>query len=252
MNSRIIVAGSDFLTTEIYETAMLLGHEVIILDLLGNSRLDNVKVIKVNEVTDEFRTLPIIMGSAQYPEFESLPFLDHMRKNRIKLLAEIEEIGFTNWTSVIHPSAVIATSAKIGPNVFIGANSTISSNSKVSSGTRINRDVSIGHDVAIGSFCDIAPGVTIAGLANIEDSVFIGAGSILINGVSVGSSASVAAGSIVTRNVRSSTLVMGSPARTKNLLLRRIRKKILFEIKRILKILGLFSFAKAVFLWWKS
>jgi sugar O-acyltransferase (sialic acid O-acetyltransferase NeuD family) len=252
MKDRIIVAGSGNLTTEIYESALLLGFEVIILDVLGNSTLANVEIIRPHDVTDEFRVLPIIMGWVSYPEFDSLSFLEQNRQNRMKLFEDVQEMGFRNWTSIVHPSAVVSISAEIGLNVFVGANCTISFNSKISSNTRIYRDVSIGHDVTVGSFCYVAPGVTIAGLACIQDSVFIGAGSILINGVNVGKGASVGAGSLVTRDVRGLSLVMGSPARRKNLFLRNTRIKILSTMKKLFKKLGLFSQAKAVFRWWKS
>ena len=51
--------------------------------------------------------------------------------------------------------------------------------------------------MTIGTFCDISPGTTITGAAVIEDSVFIGAGSVLINGLKIGQGASVAAGSLI-------------------------------------------------------
>jgi len=244
MSQRIFVAGSGNLTTEIYETAVLLGFDVVILDLLGNSPLSGVQIIKPADLTEELRNLPIIMGTVNYAENDRFDFLELTRKNREKLFSDLQHLGFKNWISLIHPSAVVSASAKIGRNVFIGANSTVSSNSVISDNTRINRHVSIGHDVTIGIFCDIAPGATITGASQIEDSVFVGAGSVLINGLKIGEGASVAAGSLVTRSVDRFALVMGSPARTKNQLTRRIRKKIIPYISAILKALKLHSFLK--------
>ena len=244
MNQQIVVAGSGNLTTEIYEASILLGFDVIILDILDNSPLTGVKTVNSSEVTDAMKKLPIIMGTANYPENEKFSFIDLTRRNREKLYVDIQNLGFNNWISVIHPSAEVSASAKIGGNIFIGANSTVSSNSIILDNTRINRNVSIGHDVKIGTFCDISPGTTITGAAVIEDSVFIGAGAILINGLTVGEGASVAAGSVVTRSVDKFALVMGSPARTKNQLIRRIRKKIAPYFSSILKFLKLHTLLK--------
>ena len=244
MSQRIIVAGSGNLTTEIYETAVLLGYEVTILDLLGNSPLSGVQVIKPADLTAELRNLPIIMGTVNYPENDIFYFLELTRKNREKLFSDLQHLGFKNWISVIHSSAAVSASATIGVNVYISANSTISSNSVIGDSTRINRNVSIGHDAIIGSFCDIAPGATITGASQIEDSVYIGAGSVIINGLRVGKGASVAAGSVVTRSVDRCALVMGSPARTKNQLRRQIRKRIFPYASPMLKALKLHTFLK--------
>ena len=244
MSQKIIVAGSGNLTTEIYEAAKLLGFDVLILDILNNSPLKGVKILVPHEVNDDLKKLPIVMGTVIYPENAKFSFLELTRKNREKLYADIHSLGFENWISIIHPSAAVSNSAKIGRNVFIGANSTISSNAIISDNTRINRDVSIGHDVTIGTFCDISPGTTITGAAVIEDSVFIGAGSVLINGLKIGQGASVAAGSLVTRSVDRFALVMGSPARTKNQVIRKIRKKITPYVSAMLKALKLHALLK--------
>jgi acetyltransferase-like isoleucine patch superfamily enzyme len=47
----------------------------------------------------------------------------------------------------------------------------------------------------------------------IEDHVWIGAGAIVLKGVTIGQNAIVAAGAVVTRDVPPATLVAGSPAR---------------------------------------
>ena len=47
----------------------------------------------------------------------------------------------------------------------------------------------------------------------IENDVWIGAGSIIMNGITIGEGAIVGAGSIVTRDVPSHTVVAGNPAR---------------------------------------
>lgn len=215
MKKPIIVAGNGGYTADIYETALLLGYEVINLDLLGNSTLVGPKIITVNDVTDEIRQFPIITSSVNYPEHMNFPFNKEEILSRKKLVEQIHSIGFRNLISIIHPSAVISKSAIIGKNVYISANATVASNTKILNNTLINRNVSIGHDVSIGSLCVIAPGTTITSMVQIQESVFIGAGSTILNNVKIGSKATVAAGSLVIHNVSDSTLVMGSPAREK-------------------------------------
>ena len=248
MKPKLIIVGTGALAVEINETAVMLGYEVASLDIKNKVLIIDGENVSLSKVPVEFLALPIILSSVDYEEFANLPVFRSWSKNRMQLLKDIEAIGFTNWTSIVHPSSVISTSASIGRNVYISANSTISCNSNVSSHTFINRDVSIAHDVDIGVFCFIAPGVTVTGDISIQDSAFIGAGAIIINGAAIGSGAAVAAGSIVTRSVKDSSFVMGSPARQKNEFYRYRRKKLITLVSKYLKMLGLFSFAKRVYL----
>lgn len=216
MKPKIVIAGLSGVTADFHETAILLGYEVVILDSLGKCRSKDLSSITVGEVTDEILTLPIIASEADYPEFYGFPTDRRWIRNRVQLQSDLTSIGFKKWVNLVHPSAVISASAMLGSNIFVSANTTIASNSTISDNTLINRNVSVGHNVRIGSYCEVAPGVTIAGGVTIEDQVFIGAGATLINEVVVGMGATVAAGSLVTRNVKEATLVIGSPARIRN------------------------------------
>ena len=244
---RLIIVGTGALEVEINETAVMLGYEIANLDIENNVFIIDGGKMPLSQAPKEFLTLPIILSNFDYDKFAGLPVFRSWSKNRIQLLNDVEAMGFTNWTSIIHPSSVISSSASIGKNVYISANSTISSNSRIASHSFINRDVSIAHDVNIGFFCFVAPGVTVTGNISIQDSVFIGAGSILINGASIGSGATIAAGSIVTRSVKDSSFVMGSPARPKSKFLRNQRKKLRLLVSKYLKMLGLLTFAKSVY-----
>ena len=98
-------------------------------------------------------------------------------------------------------------------------------------GTFINSGVSISAcaSVTIGSGCQIGPRVLImdndfhvAGDLQsrprskpvvLEDRVWVGAGTIILKGVRVGTGASIGAGSVVTRDVAPGAVVAGVPAR---------------------------------------
>jgi sugar O-acyltransferase (sialic acid O-acetyltransferase NeuD family) len=247
LTKRIVIAGTGAITADIHETALLLGYSVSSLNPQKNSISVDGLVIDLADVSDEFRKLPVILSLNEYSESSNLSFDKKWVQNHKRLFEHTVSLGFKNWVSIIHPTAVVSQSAKIGKNVFINSNSTISTNSVISDNVFINRDVSIGHDVSIGSHSNIGPSVTITGSAIVHDSVFLGAGAIVINSISIGSGSSVAAGSVVIRDVEEGTLVMGSPARRKNNSYRKVRRGLISWLTKYLKVFGLFSLAKRIY-----
>jgi acetyltransferase-like isoleucine patch superfamily enzyme len=103
---------------------------------------------------------------------------------------------------------------RIGRNVFVNQNCTFYD----LGGLDIADDVMIGPNVSlITSGHPVEPSrrrdFTIAKPIAIERNVWIGAGTTIIGGVTVGENSVVAAGSVVTKDVPPNTLVGGNPAR---------------------------------------
>ena len=59
----------------------------------------------------------------------------------------------------------------------------------------------------------ISPGANIAGRVIIGDRTYVGMGAIVLDSLTVGRGAVIAAGSVVTRDVPDHVQVMGAPAR---------------------------------------
>lgn len=103
----------------------------------------------------------------------------------------------------------------IGENFFANFNLTILDEALVT----IGDNVLIGPNVSIYTAChplDAATRDTFAEWAEpvkIGNSVWIGGGSTILPGVTIGDRAVIGAGSVVTRNVEADTLVAGNPAR---------------------------------------
>lgn len=103
----------------------------------------------------------------------------------------------------------------IGPRSFINQNVRIGGRG----GVRIGALAQIASNVAFETACHtlaFTPGKlrpsTFAPIV-VEDHVWIGAGAIILAGVTIGRGAVVAAGAVVTRDVAPMTLVGGVPAR---------------------------------------
>ena len=147
--------------------------------------------------------------------------------------------------SVIRSGAVIYSSVRIGDNFRSGHNILIRENSEIGNNVLVGTNSVIDGDCKIGDNVSIQTGVYITRYTTIEDDVFlgplcvttndkymrygdplsgpvikrgakIGANSTIMPGITIGEGATVAAGSVVTRDVPPYKVAMGVPARVVN------------------------------------
>jgi carbonic anhydrase/acetyltransferase-like protein (isoleucine patch superfamily) len=132
----------------------------------------------------------------------------------------------------VHATAYIDDSAQIIGDVDIGGESSvwmcavvrgdlrairIGKRSNIQDGTIVH--VSGSHGTTIGDSVTIGHGALVHG-CTIENQCLIGMGAILLNGVEVGASSIVAAGTLLVEGAKvpPKSLVMGSPGKVKRLL----------------------------------
>jgi carbonic anhydrase/acetyltransferase-like protein (isoleucine patch superfamily) len=127
----------------------------------------------------------------------------------------------------VHPTAFVAPTAVLIGDVVVEENASVWYNAvlrgdygqiAVRQGANV-QDGSVLH-APVGVVCEIGPGATIAHLcvvhgATIGEEALIGNGSTVLDGASVGARSLVAAGSLVTGEIPSEVLAMGSPCRVK-------------------------------------
>ena len=145
----------------------------------------------------------------------------------------------------IHPSASVSESAKIGEGTKVWINVQIREHAEIGTDCIISKDVYIDYAVKIGNRCKIQNSVSVYNGVTIEDEVFvgpnvaftndkvprafnadwkvtstlvqrgasIGANATVVCGITIGSYAMIAAGSVVTKTLPSHALVMGNPAK---------------------------------------
>lgn len=114
-------------------------------------------------------------------------------------------------------------SLKVGKDVYVGKNVTIEVDGEIGDGVLIANLVGIvgrtDHDTAeLGTSIRRSPWVgdnpgRLSQATTIGSDVWIGYGAIVLSGISIGDSAVIAAGSIVTRNIPANSVAVGNPAR---------------------------------------
>ena len=123
-----------------------------------------------------------------------------------------------------------------GPFTNIWGNPEIADNVQVGAYTEIGDNVIIEENVIIGAMCFIPPGVRIRRgawigprvtftndkyppsdklyITEVGQNAIIGAGAVILPGLTIEPMARIGAGSVVTRDVQAGTVVYGSPAKT--------------------------------------
>lgn len=97
----------------------------------------------------------------------------------------------------------IDTGADIGPGLFLGHFGGV-----IIGPVRMGEDCNIGHQVTIGARAD-----GIAGLPVFGDRVWVGAGSLIYGGVTIGDGVTISPYTVVSRNLPPRVVVSGNPMR---------------------------------------
>lgn len=132
--------------------------------------------------------------------------LNEARK-RISGLYDLE------YRRVIHPSAIISPSVLIDEGSVVMAGAIVNVDTRLGRHCIINTSASVDHDCVISDFVHIAPHVAVCGNTRIGEGSFIGAGSVIIDGITIGRNCMIGAGSVVVSDIPDNTVAYGNPCR---------------------------------------
>lgn len=133
-------------------------------------------------------------------------------EDRHRNFVELKRLGFTFGT-LVHETAWVAKSARIDegaivcPFAFIGAMAKVEANSVVNTRATVGHDVTVGVSAVLSPHCDLN-GASICGRVSM-----IGAGVILDPKAAIGDYTKVASGAVVKQKFGDGFLLMGNPAK---------------------------------------
>ena len=116
---------------------------------------------------------------------------------------------------LIHPTAISGNEkfVTIGEGTIIAAGVIITVNIEIGKHVILNLMCTVGHDTKIGDFSSFMPSVNISGEVDIENNVYAGTGSKIINQLKIGKNTTVGAGAVVAKSLPDNCVAVGIPAK---------------------------------------
>ena len=112
--------------------------------------------------------------------------------HRVGFIEQAEKLGF-RFATVRHPTARVSRTSMLGPGTIVSAGVMVAAHTRIGRHVIVNRGGLIGHHTTVRTY--------------------VGMGAIVLDSLTVGRGAVIAAGSVVTRDVPDHVQVMGAPAR---------------------------------------
>tara|TARA_Y100000589_G_scaffold162184_1_gene154136 strand:- start:146 stop:808 length:663 start_codon:yes stop_codon:yes gene_type:complete len=200
----IYCAGS--LAKEIYDLAKRTGmnsNNILFVDdkLFGNKfTSDMVDILSEDQLIAKYNKEDKVIVASGEPS---------VREN---LFTNLSNKDF-NFGILIDPTSIISPSAVIKTGTIICDFCSISSDTFIDNNVLINRQSIIGHDIKIAPHAVISSTVNLGGSVTVGKASYVGMGAHVREDLKIGAYSIISMGSIVHKDVKDETIVMGNPAR---------------------------------------
>lgn len=114
---------------------------------------------------------------------------------------------------VISPRATIGHGATIEPGCLVGHHAHVGPLTFLGSGCVINTGAVVEHDCIVGACSHVSVNACVAGRSRLGERVFAGAGSVIIDRISVTSEVTIGAGGVVIQDIDTPGVYVGVPVR---------------------------------------
>lgn len=158
--------------------------------------------------------VPIISTIEEYQPEDDHVLVMAIADPKAKLtVAEVLEKRGANFLSLIHPTAIIGKNVILGKGCIICPRAVLTCDISIGDFVMLNIGVTIGHDAVIDHGCTINSHSDVTGNVQLGRGVFLGSHAVITPNMRVRDFATIGAGSVVVRQVKSRTTVFGIPAK---------------------------------------
>jgi len=199
---RLVIVGSSGHSRSVAEAAESAGFTIeSLIDIAGNTGDQSLNsAISELEAYDE----------------TSIGFALGMGTNFFRARAYKEilaRLPAAHFPGIIHSQAWVSPSALIGHGTVVLAHASVGSRSSVGLGGLVNTGASLDHDSTMNDFASLGPGARTGGNTSIGMRTMVGLQSGILQGRAVGDDTLIGAHSLVTEDIPSLSVAMGTPAR---------------------------------------
>ena len=177
-----------------------IGSQLITLFESGTTPENAVRILEEQEKV-------LVVYSSNTSDSEALS--NELREKKISMLVSL---GIP-LAVIIHPTAVISPLSRIAKGCTIHPYAVINAYASIGTGCIINTQADIEHDCVVEDFVNVCPKVSMAGHTVVGRKTFLGIGCTIIDGIRIGTEATVGAGAVVIRDVPDHAAVAGVPAK---------------------------------------
>jgi sugar O-acyltransferase (sialic acid O-acetyltransferase NeuD family) len=135
---------------------------------------------------------------------------------RRRVWGELQAMS-AHFATIIHPTSSIAQSVRIGRGVILCPFTFAGPLSVLGNNTAFNTYASVGHDSVVGDHCVFSPYACVNGAAKLGEACFLGSSVVVTPRKTIGAYSKVSAGSIVFSDARPGSLLIGNPAKGRQL-----------------------------------
>lgn len=135
---------------------------------------------------------------------------DHGLRRQLCAMLDREHLKRATF---VHETCWHDPTATIGAGTFVGPFCTVASNTMIGQDCLISPYCLIGHSTTVGDGCLFNPAVTIAGSCIIEKHCQFNLRSSVIDKIFISTGSEIGAGSMVTKNIETPGIYVGTPAR---------------------------------------
>lgn len=183
------------------------GHARVAADI-AKSKYDEIIFLDDNSKIDGISG-PI----SDFEKYDESVFFVAIGNNKIReMLFEKVEAAGKEIISLISNQAIIGSNVMFDKGVIVMPGVVINTGTIICKGAIINTSSSVDHDCVIGEFSHISVGSHLAGTVKIGRRVMVGAGTVVINNLSITSDAIIGAGSTVLKDITEKGTYVGTPA----------------------------------------
>ena len=196
------------------------GQSRVVISLLQEGNSEYVPIGIIDDVlheNEEVLTIPVLGGISLLEKYyhDGIKFIflavgdNFQRKAMFDL---VKRVGF-DCPNLISGKANVSQSVELGEANIICPFVNVGPQVKMINNNLINTHSTIEHETVIQSHCHVAPMTVVSGSSMLGDFVFLGAGTTIIDKVSIVSNTLVAAGSVVINDIETPEyLYAGVPA----------------------------------------